>query len=543
MSLPFVKVVGKLAITAGDQDDLDDEPEVIYCSSGKVNFRPLISEMRVIPDEPIKPFTAGNRTISCDVDLDGNITYRGKPFVNLFDLTSTQFNPRIPEGAAQYEVTFESVRADGELVEFSPYNIAPVAGVENDLTLLAPVGEVDGQVMVRGPGQRYTGPWVSGGDYSVDDLATYDGSVWIRTVAGGGITTPDLDDVNWDLYVSKGADGSGGTGGGTGDVVGPASSTDQNLAMFSGVNGKTLADSGISIPSLVLTTSLGAPSGVATLDTGGKLPVGQLPAITKAMVGLGSVDNTADIDKPVSNAQQLAINTAINNLINSAPGTLDTLGEIATQLQNDQSGIAAINSTLALKAPLDSPTFTGTVGGITKAMVGLGSVDNTADVNKPVSTPQQTALNGKLSLKNNALVDLSVPLTDTVGTFQITGDGSATTNWVNRLVFQFQGTGGAVLTKTSYFNEYGELRIAPAKNNTVPLRVFSRETTSNPAHDAATPLIEVMDDRFTRTQKFAVWNDGSITSPSIEEKVVCVPSGSTGFDTQPDGTLWVEYTP
>jgi len=45
-----------------------------------------------------------------------------------------------------------------------------------------------------------------------------------------------------------------------------------------------------------------------------------------------------------------------------------------------------------------SPTFTGTVSGITKAMVGLGSADNTADTAKPVSTAQQTALNLKANL-------------------------------------------------------------------------------------------------------------------------------------------------
>ncbi|MDA7663491.1 tail fiber domain-containing protein, partial [Akkermansiaceae bacterium] len=52
-------------------------------------------------------------------------------------------------------------------------------------------------------------------------------------------------------------------------------------------------------------------------------------------------------------------------------------------------------SALNLKAPLASPTFTGTVSGITKSMVGLGSVDNTADANKPVSAEQQAALNLK----------------------------------------------------------------------------------------------------------------------------------------------------
>jgi len=54
----------------------------------------------------------------------------------------------------------------------------------------------------------------------------------------------------------------------------------------------------------------------------------------------------------------------------------------------DTTGLQAA---LDAKATIASPTFTGTVGGITKAMVGLGSVDNTADASKPVSTAQAAA--------------------------------------------------------------------------------------------------------------------------------------------------------
>ena len=53
---------------------------------------------------------------------------------------------------------------------------------------------------------------------------------------------------------------------------------------------------------------------------------------------------------------------------------------------------------MALKAPIASPTFTGTVAGITKAMVGLTNVDNTSDADKPVSTETQTELNLKASI-------------------------------------------------------------------------------------------------------------------------------------------------
>ena len=64
---------------------------------------------------------------------------------------------------------------------------------------------------------------------------------------------------------------------------------------------------------------------------------------------------------------------------------------------------SAIQTQLNTKAPLANPTFTGTVSGVTKSMVGLGSVDNTADTAKPVSTAQQTALNLKAPIESPTL--------------------------------------------------------------------------------------------------------------------------------------------
>jgi len=60
-------------------------------------------------------------------------------------------------------------------------------------------------------------------------------------------------------------------------------------------------------------------------------------------------------------------------------------------------------SDLALKAPIDSPTFTGTVSGITKAMVGLSNVENTTDLAKPISEATQAALDLKASITTLAL--------------------------------------------------------------------------------------------------------------------------------------------
>lgn len=82
-------------------------------------------------------------------------------------------------------------------------------------------------------------------------------------------------------------------------------------------------------------------------------------------------------------------------LLNSHTADITTL---QSGLLTTNSSLSALSATLndtatglAMKAPLASPTFTGTVSGITKAMVGLGNVDNTSDANKPVSTAVKNA--------------------------------------------------------------------------------------------------------------------------------------------------------
>jgi len=187
---------------------------------------------------------------------------------------------------------------------------------------------------------------------------------------------------------------------------------------------------------------------------------GTVSGVTKGMVGLGNVENTADASKPVSTAQAAAdaavqayaIQRAMHTGTQAAStvtglaavatsgsyldlGSRPTLGT-AAQLDVPAAGNASstqvvkgsdsrlsdsrtpsstlshasthaaagsdpvtltiaqttgLQTALDAKAPLASPAFTGTVTGITKSMVGLGSVDNVADDSKPVSTAQAAA--------------------------------------------------------------------------------------------------------------------------------------------------------
>ena len=112
--------------------------------------------------------------------------------------------------------------------------------------------------------------------------------------------------------------------------------------------------------------------------------------VTAAQVGLGSVDNTADLDKPVSAATQAALNAKQDALTFDATPTVGSANPVTS------GGVAA-----AVNAKLDIAAFNihqanrNNPHRVTAAQVGLGSVDNTADLDKPVSAATQTALDAK----------------------------------------------------------------------------------------------------------------------------------------------------
>ncbi len=91
--------------------------------------------------------------------------------------------------------------------------------------------------------------------------------------------------------------------------------------------------------------------------------------INKSDVGLGNVDNTSDLDKPVSNDQQTALDGKEDSI---------TAGTTSQYFRGDK-----------------------TFQTLDKTSVGLGNVDNTSDLDKPISTATQTALDGKVAIATN----------------------------------------------------------------------------------------------------------------------------------------------
>lgn len=164
---------------------------------------------------------------------------------------------------------------------------------------------------------------------------------------------------------------------------------------------------------------------------------GTVSGITKTMVGLSNVDNTSDADKPVSTAQQTALNlksdvnspiftgiplapTAttgtntsqiattsfvqgeISNLVGSAPATLNTLQELSTAINSDASFAATVATSIGLKAPINNPTFTGTV------------TLPTTVISQTLSVGQDTSITGNLTVGGYVTAqypDKSIPST------------------------------------------------------------------------------------------------------------------------------------
>lgn len=93
--------------------------------------------------------------------------------------------------------------------------------------------------------------------------------------------------------------------------------------------------------------------------------------VTKAQVGLGDVDNTKDIDKPLSTAQQTAVNTKLNNAENG--------GVVNNLTTNDTTKALSAAQGIALSVKIDSMTDS--------AVAGLQALENrVAAVEQEIST-------------------------------------------------------------------------------------------------------------------------------------------------------------
>lgn len=118
--------------------------------------------------------------------------------------------------------------------------------------------------------------------------------------------------------------------------------------------------------------------------------------VTASDLSLGNVNNTSDINKPVSTAQQAAIDAKVADAINNgvttiAPSQNAVFDALATKADTSSlSGYVTTGTTVNGHALSSNVT-------VSASDVGLSNVDNTSDANKPVSTAQSTAIGLKVT--------------------------------------------------------------------------------------------------------------------------------------------------
>lgn len=214
--------------------------------------------------------------------------------------------------------------------------------------------------------------------------------------------------------------------------------------------------------------------------------------VTKAQIGLANVDNTADLNKPVSTAMQTALNgksntdhnhdgryyteAEVDNALTGKANTSHT--HVITNITGLQSALDSksdINHThtnYADKTALDAHVIrTDNPHGTTKAQIGLGNVDNTTDLNKPVSTATQTALNGK--------ADTNHTHTAGVISFDKTGTNFANTN-VQAVLGEINATLGNVFVGK---NVRGSQYVSDVNSIVRSGFYYSVDTTNNPVRN------------------------------------------------------------
>ena len=239
---------------------------------------------------------------------------------------------------------------------------------------------------------------------------------------------------------------------------------------------KTYRWSGSAYVEISASLALGETSSTAYRGDRGKtaydhsqITTGNPHGTTKSDLGLGNVDNTSDANKPVSTAQATAINAKEPTI---AAGTTaqywrgdkswQTLNKSAVGLGNvDNTSDAnkpvstAQQTALDAKAPKASPSFTGIVT-LEDAVIKSTKTITIANLNVYVSLPNTDALAGILHLRDNTLGGSAVFFCDPnagiqlIGTNQIAGLTYIRYDSSQGYILQIQLTTGAVPRTIKY---------------------------------------------------------------------------------------------
>lgn len=124
---------------------------------------------------------------------------------------------------------------------------------------------------------------------------------------------------------------------------------------------------------------------------------------------------------------------------------------------------------------------------------------------------------------------IALGASDVLTDITINGDGTPTGTWPDRVTWRYSPASGPTRL-VNWINEYGELRLMPGRNNTVPFRIFGG-INADDVHTG--PLLEVAGNRQDRNTVFAVDQQGNV---DVEGDLTASNLGVAGIAVNPQGT-------
>jgi hypothetical protein len=297
-------------------------------------------------------------------------------------------------------------------------------------------------------------------------------------------------------------------------------STLTSKTITSGTLGSDLAAGGYKVTGLGTPTSGGDAATKTYADTklalSGGTMTGAIDLGTNKITNLGTPSASGDA------ATKGYVDTQVSNLVDAAPGALDTLNELAAAINDDANFSTTITNSIATKLSLSGGTMTGAIAMGTNKITGLGTPTSSADAATKDYADGKLALtggtlSGNLSLGNNKITSL--------------GDPSASSDAVNKSYIDtlFGSTSSAATSATSAANSASAAATSATSASTsassASTSASSAQTSATSAANsasAAAASYDSFDDRYLGAKS---------TAPNLDNDGDALIVGATYWDT------------